>query len=118
MIYLADRTNSRVQVFKRTGEFVKECVTRPGSGGAFSVALSHDPEQEFVYVTDGTQHRIWILRRSSMEVVGQFAHEGREPGEFGCPHNITVDGIGNIYVAEADPGRRTQKFTFKGWGAQ
>ena len=117
LIYLADRTNSRVQVFKRNGEFVKECVTRPGSGGAFSVALSHDPEQEFVYVPDGTQHRIWIIRRSSMEVVGQFAHEGRGPGELGRPHNITVDGMGNVYVAEADPGRRAQKFTFKGWSA-
>jgi DNA-binding beta-propeller fold protein YncE len=117
MIYLADRTNSRVQAFKQSGEFIKEVITRPGSGGAFSVALSHDPEEEFMYVTDGTQHRIWIVRRSSMEVVGQFSKEGREPGELGRPHNITVDGLGNIYVSEGDPGRRAQKFTFKGFGS-
>src|SRR5215467_3851210 len=80
LIYVADRTNSRIQAFRPNGEFVKECITRAGSGGAFSVALSHDPEQEFLYVPDGTQHRIWIIRRSSMEVVGQFSHEGREVG--------------------------------------
>jgi hypothetical protein len=117
LIYASDRTNSRVQVFKRNGEFVKEGITRPGTGGAFSVALSHDPEQEFVYVCDGTQHRIWILRRETMEVAGQFSHEGREVGELGRPHNITVDSKGNIYVSEGDPGRRAQKFTFKGWGS-
>ncbi|MBI4521178.1 MAG: hypothetical protein HY701_10095 [Gemmatimonadetes bacterium] len=113
-IYLADRTNSRVQVFERSGKFVRERVIRPGTGGAFSVALSPDPQQEFVYVPDGTQHRIWILRRRDMEVVGQFSREGRQPGELGRPHNITVDTRGNIYVSEADPGRRAQKFTPRG----
>ncbi len=115
LIYLADRTNSRIQVFRRNGEYVTEGFTRTGTGGAFSVALSPDPGQEFVYVTDGTQHRIWIFRRSSMEVVGQFSSEGRAPGQVGRPHNITTDSRGNIYVAEADPGRRAQKFVFKGY---
>jgi DNA-binding beta-propeller fold protein YncE len=115
LIYVADRTNSRVQVFRRSGEFVSEAYTRRGTGGAFSVALSKDPQQEFVYVTDGTEHRIWIIRRSDMQVIGQFSQEGAGPGELGRPHNITVDSRGNIYVAEADPGRRAQKFTFRGF---
>jgi DNA-binding beta-propeller fold protein YncE len=115
LIYAADRTNSRIQVFKRNGEFVKEAFTRTGTGGAFSVALSPDQAQEFVYVTDGTGHRIVIMRRSTMEVIGQFSREGRAPGEVARPHNITVDSQGNIYVAEAAPGQRAQKFLFKGW---
>ena len=49
-----------------------------------------------------------------MEVVGQFAREGSGPGELGRPHNLTADSRGNIYVAEADPGMRGQKFEFKG----
>ncbi len=72
--------------------------------------------EAFLYIADGTQHRIWIVRRSTMEVAGQFSREGRQPGELGRPHNLSVDGLGNIYVTEADPGRRAQKFTFKGWG--
>jgi DNA-binding beta-propeller fold protein YncE len=112
-IYLADRTNSRVQEFDRSGKFLQEGVTRQGQGGAFSVALSPDPQQEWVYVTDGTEHRVWILRRSDMRVVGQFGREGFEPGEFGRPHNITVDSNGNIYVAEASPGQRAQRFVMQ-----
>jgi DNA-binding beta-propeller fold protein YncE len=112
-IYVADRTNSRVQVFDRSGTFLQEGITRAGQGGAFSVALSTDPQQEWVYVTDGTEHRVWILRRSDMKVVGQFGREGFGPGEFGRPHNITVDSRGNIYVAEASPGQRAQKFVMQ-----
>ena len=114
LIYVSDRTNSRVQVFRRNGEFVMERVIRPGAGGAFSVALSRDPRQELVFVADGTEHRVWILRRDGMEVVGQFSREGSGPGELGRPHNITVDSQGNVYVSEADPGRRAQKFVPRG----
>ncbi len=114
LIYVADRTNSRIQVFQQSGDYVTETIIRPGSGAAFSVALSHDPEQEFVYASDGTQHKFWILRRSNMEVLGEFSGEGSEPGQLGRPHNMTTDSKGNIYVAEAEPGRRAQKFAYQG----
>ena len=119
LIYVADRTNSRVQVFDHMGNYKGQGVTREGTGGAFSVALSPDPQQRWVYVTDGTGHRIWILRRSDMQVVGQFSGPGYAAGEVGRPHNITVDSKGNIYVSEGDPntdnrsGQRAQKFTMK-----
>ena len=114
LIYVGDRTNSRVQVFRPDGEYVTERVIREGNGAAFSVALSHDPDQTFLYAADGTQHKIWILRRETMEVVGEFAREGSGPGELGRPHNLATDSKGNIYVAEANPGMRGQKFAFKG----
>jgi sugar lactone lactonase YvrE len=95
------------------GNYKGQGVTREGTGGAFSVALSPDPQQRFVYVTDGTGHRVWILRRSDMQVVGSFSEEGFGPGQVGRPHNITVDSKGNIYVAEASPGQRAQKFVLK-----
>ena len=67
-----------------------------------------------MYASDGTQHKFWILRRSNMEVLGEFSGEGSEPGQLGRPHNMTTDSEGNIYVAEAEPGRRAQKFAFQG----
>ncbi len=51
------------------------------------------------------------------EVLGEFSGEGSEPGQLGRPHNLTTDSKGNIYVAEAEPGRRAQKFAFQGYVA-
>ncbi|TVR53747.1 MAG: hypothetical protein EA421_10240 [Gemmatimonadales bacterium] len=117
LIYVADRSNSRVQVFRRDGSFVEERVLRSGAGGAFSVEFSHDPEQEFLYVADGTEHKVWILRRDGLEVVGELGSQGAGPGQFQRPHNLGVDSQGNLYVAEADPGWRVQRFLFRGWGS-
>jgi DNA-binding beta-propeller fold protein YncE len=114
LIYVADRTNSRVQVFQRDGTFVQEGAVREGRSGAFDVAFSHDPDQSYLYVADGSLHKIWIMRRDDMSIVGEFGSEGTGPGEMGRPHNIATDTRGNVYVAEADPGRRWQKFNFVG----
>lgn len=109
LIYVADRGNSRIQVFTREGEFVREARVRSGGSGAFDLAFSPDPGQRLVYVADGGEHKIWILDRATLEVLGEFGGEGSGPGEFGRPHSIAADSRGNLYVAEADPGFRFQK---------
>jgi hypothetical protein len=112
LLYVADASNSRVQAFRKNGEFVGEVVIDPANkaGGRMTdVAFSADPEQRFLYVADGTQHKLWIVNRSDLTVVGEFGGPGTGPGQFGRPHNIATDSKGNIYVAEAHPGRRFQK---------
>ena len=114
LVYVTDASNSRLQVFRKNGEFIAEAVVDPANsaGGRMTdVAFSGDPEQSFVYLADGTSHKIWILRRSDLTVVGAFGEPGTGPGQFGRPHNIATDSHGNIYVAEAHPGRRWQKLT-------
>jgi len=117
LIYLADRANNRIQVFRQTGEYVREKILRPrcgveeqatwapkrpcGTEATFSVAFSHDPAQTYLYSADGGSHVITILRRSDLEVVGEFGGPGVAPGQLGRPHNLSVDPAGNIYVAEA-----------------
>ncbi len=111
-IYAADRRNNRIQVFEQSGEFVTEAFARPGtlsSGSAFDVALSPDPAQRFVYLADGTNHKVWIFDRETMEPVGEFGQGGRQAGQFYRAHVIDVDSSGNIYVGEVD-NERMQKF--------
>ena len=144
LIYLADRANNRIQVFRQTGDFVRERILRPQCGpqeqaswtpkrpcgieAAFSIGFSHDAAQTYVYVADGGTHVITILRRADLSVVDEFGGPGVGPGQLGRPHNLSVDPAGNIYVAEAagpnvthpvtgaevQAGFRAQKFRLTG----
>lgn len=119
LIYVADRRGNRVQVFRQSGEFVAERAVAPAtlaSGSAFVPVLSVDPEQQWLYLADGTNHKVWILRRSDLEIMGEFGKGGHFLGQFLRPHGMSIDSKGNLYVGEASTGRRVQKFTVSGGG--
>lgn len=114
LIYVADRRGNRIQVFRQSGEYVAEKTIAPrtlASGSAFVIAFSPDPAQRWLYLADGTNHKVWTLRREDLEVVGEFGRGGRQAGQFLRPHGMSVDSNGNLYVGEASTGRRVQKFT-------
>ena len=113
-IYVADRRGNRIQVFDHAGKFISEKIIAPAtlsSGSAFVLVPSHDATQQYLYMADGTNHKVWILRRSDLEVVGEFGRGGRQVGQFLRPHGMSIDSRGNLYVGEASTGRRVQKFT-------
>ena len=112
-IYVADRRGNRIQVFDPKGTFITEKIIAPetrASGSSFVIAFSPDTNQQWLYLADGTNHKIWVLRRSDLEVVGAFGHAGRHVGQMLRPHGMSVDAKGNIYVGEASTGRRIQRF--------
>ena len=116
-LYVCDRTNNRIQVFKTDGTFVKEARVAPhtlGDGAAFDVALSRDPQQRFLYMCDGSNMKIHVLSRDTLEVLTTFGDGGRQPGQFYAVHSIATDSKGNIYTTETYRGQRVQKFTYKG----
>jgi DNA-binding beta-propeller fold protein YncE len=116
IVYVSDRANNRVQSFRLDGTFLKEGFVKRGSRGtgtAFGVALSADPEQRFIYVADGSNERIAILDRASLEEIGQIGGPGRKAGEFFHIHSLGVDPQGNLVAGESQ-GYRVQKFVYKG----
>jgi len=119
LLYVCDRVNDRIQVFKPDGTFVKEKFIEPktlGSGSVWDIAFSADPAQKYIYVADGENDKVHIVDRDSLEVLTSFGDGGRQPGEFYGVHSIAVDSKGNIYTTETYHGRRVQKFVFKGIG--
>jgi DNA-binding beta-propeller fold protein YncE len=119
MIYVCDRANDRIQVFKKDGSFVKEKVIAPKTlapGSVSDVTFSHDKAQKYLYVADGMNNRVWILDRNSLEPLTYFGEGGRIPGEFYALHSIATDSKGNIYTVEDLQGKRVQKFVYKGIG--
>ena len=120
LVYVGDRNNSRIQVFNKDGTFVKEAFIKPTTmrGTVLDLNFSKDPEQRWVFVADGRNDKVWILRRSDLQVVGEFGHGGQFGGGFTIAHAVAADSQNNLYVGESLTGNRVQKFTFKGLGPQ
>jgi len=117
LLYVCDRLNDRIQVFKPDGTFVKEAFIEKatlGSGAAWDIAFSRDKDQKYIYLADGENDRVHILDRQSLEVLTSFGEGGRQPGEFYGVHSIATDSKGNIYTTETWRGQRVQRFLYKG----
>ena len=119
LVYVCDRTNDRIQVFRRDGTFVKEAfVARQtlGSGSVWDIAFSTDPAQQYLIVNDGTNQQIWTLRRDSLEVLSAFGHAGHGAGEFYGAHVMAANSRGDLFIGETYEGKRVQKFSYRGLG--
>jgi len=117
LVYVCDRVNDRIQVFRKDGTFVSELRVAPetrGAGSVWDIAFSHDPGQSYIYLADGLNERIYIIDRKAMRILTSFGDGGRQPGQFFGVHSIAVDSQGNIYTTETYEGKRVQKFVFRG----
>jgi DNA-binding beta-propeller fold protein YncE len=117
LLYVCDRANDRIQVFKPDGTFVKETFINKktlGSGSVWDITFSKDPQQKYIYLADGENDRVHILDRESLEMLTTFGEGGRQPGMFYGVHSIATDSKGNIYTTETYRGQRVQKFVYKG----
>jgi DNA-binding beta-propeller fold protein YncE len=117
LLYVCDRVNDRLQVFKPDGTFVKEAFFNKetlGSGSAWDIAFSKDAQQKYIYLADGEDDKVLVILRDTLEELTRFGEGGRQPGEFYGVHSIATDSKGNIYTTETYRGQRVQKFTYKG----
>jgi DNA-binding beta-propeller fold protein YncE len=117
LLYVCDRVNDRIQVFRPDGTFVKEAFIEKqtlGSGSVWDIAFSPDPGQKYLYVADGENEQVHIVDRASLAVLTSFGEGGRQPGEFYGVHSIATDSKGNIYTTETYRGQRVQRFVYKG----
>ena len=128
LVYVADRVNNRIQVFdkKKVGTvcqnpnrqrgvcgFVGEIFVERdtlSNGSTWDIDVSADREQKWLFNADGTNQYIWTLLRKTGQIVDRFGRNGRSAGQFHWLHNLAIDSKGNIYTAEVDTGKRTQKF--------
>jgi len=113
MVYVCDRQNNRVQVFRRDGTYVNEVViskdTR-GNGAVWDLAFSTDAQQRQMFVADGQDQKVFVLERGALRVSSSFGGGGRWPGTFYGVGSVAVDSKGNVFTGEALEGKRVQKF--------
>ncbi|HUI82546.1 MAG TPA: hypothetical protein VLY24_31705 [Bryobacteraceae bacterium] len=126
-LYVCDRSNNRVQIFKASeagkvcanpeGEvgkcgFVGEIHVAPqtAAGTSGTVNFSTDPKQSCMYIADLTNDTIYIVNRQNLEEMGRVGTGGRQAGELHWPHVVAADGDGNLYTGEVDGAGRVQKY--------
>jgi DNA-binding beta-propeller fold protein YncE len=113
LIYVCDRSNNRLQIFRKDGGFVAEHIferaTR-GTGSVYDLVFSPDKEQKLIYMIDGMNGEVRIVDRASKETLARFGRPGRQVGQFTALHNIALDRQGNIFTSEVNTGQRVQKF--------
>jgi DNA-binding beta-propeller fold protein YncE len=123
-VYVCDKSSNRIQVFDKTGKFVREAMVAPNTlggiitatgplnmaGSVWDIAFSSDQAQQWLFVADGHNKKIRILNRSTLEEVGSFGSGGRYPGQFLAVNSVAVDAQGNVYTGEEHHGKRVQKF--------
>ena len=117
LVYVCDRLNDRIQVFKKDGTFVTEFKVEPatlGNGSVWDIALSRDPGQRFLFIADGRNNQVLALSRADGSVVSTTGRSGRYAGQFHWVHDLAIDGKGSLYAGEVDNGKRVQRFVAGG----
>jgi DNA-binding beta-propeller fold protein YncE len=121
LVYVADRTNNRLQVFRLDGTFVREVLiarnTLQAEGTVHHFVLSPDKAQQFLYLVDGSNKVVRILNRQTLEILANIGgHAGHNAREFFHIHSAAVDSKGNLYLGEVNNGQRYYRYAFKGMG--
>jgi hypothetical protein len=131
LVYICERGSDRVQVFTKQGKFVSSFFVHPSTpargpdcggpgsttfgmcGTIYNLTFSHDAQEKYVLIADGTNDKIWIQDRKEGTVAGSIGDDGRMAGQFHWIDAIAMDSKGNIYTGEVDTGKRAQKFILK-----
>ena len=118
LVYVGDRSNNRLQVFKLDGTFIKEIFiarnTLQNEGTVHALAVSPDKEQKFLYVVDGSNKAIRVLNRQTLETLASVGgHAGHNAREFFHIHGVAIDSKGNLFLGEVNNGMRYYRYALK-----
>ena len=115
LVYVCERGMNRIQVFTKQGKFVTSFQVAPNTpsrgeicdprkfgmcGSTYNLTFSHDADQKYVFIADGTNDKVWIQDRKTGAVAGSIGDNGRMAGYFHWIDAIAVDCIIGIWHDE------------------
>ncbi|TAK35085.1 MAG: hypothetical protein EPO21_07370 [Chloroflexota bacterium] len=121
-LYVADRTQCRVQEFELVpggARFTREVTIAPGTmvfhtGSAWDISFA--PGDRFMYVADGSNFRIWIVDLNGFKVLGsttvhtEYENEINLPLHYNLVHRFAVEPSGDLLLACVNAGLKRLKF--------
>jgi tripartite motif-containing protein 71 len=100
-VYVADRSDNRIQVFTGSGHFIEQWTDITDAAGVYI------DQSEGVWVVSAALNRILKYRRDGVLQYHWGAYGGTRRGFAGGlsrPHQIDVDAEGNVHIANWDGG--------------
>jgi len=110
-VYVADRSNARIQIFDATGKFLAQWRSAE-LGRPYSISVAGN---RAVVVDGGDQPTQGPDRSGAAEVdldgqiLARFGRFGNYDGQFRLAHDVVIASDGSVFVADAW-GQRVQKF--------
>ncbi len=95
LVYIADRSNQRIQVFDGDGKFLRE---KKHPGTPCGLALCGD--KKHIMMAHGHAGRIMKLDMD-LNLLAATGGQGKGPNRYGEAHYLALDGDDNIYVADS-----------------
>ena len=92
-VFVADRGNNRVQIFDANGKFIDMW---PNIRNPSFVWIAKDGSSVWVVSGQGNRLAKYDMNGKLLTYWGMY---GVSPGNFDDPHNLAVDGEGNLYVS-------------------
>ena len=94
-IYIADMENSRVMIFSRAGNFLKNFGSKHLLWPWGSLIF-----QDRLYISDCGRQGIFMFTLPDLKMVERVGTEGCGDEEFNCPRQLSVSPTQLIYVAD------------------
>jgi len=95
LVYIADRSNQRIQVFDADGRYLRE-QRHPGT----PCGLCLCSDQQHIMMAHGHAGKIMKLDLD-LNVLGATGEQGKGPNRYGEAHYLALDAEDNIYVADS-----------------
>jgi peptidylamidoglycolate lyase len=112
-VYVADRSNARIQVFDSNGKFLKQWKS-PQLGRPWSLTIGPD---NLLYVVDGGDLNSTGLDRGQLlkldlsgKILAKWSRFGNYDGQIYWGHDLAVGKDAAVYVGDVYHGMRVQKF--------
>jgi peptidylamidoglycolate lyase len=114
LVYVADRENSRIQVFDPNGKFLR-MWKYDDMGKPWDVAVGPDNLLYVVYggngiFTKAAGHEELVKFDRTGKILARWSRFGNYDGEIYWGHGIAVGPDGAVYVGDVNRGMRVQKF--------
>jgi DNA-binding beta-propeller fold protein YncE len=106
-MYVTDMKNSRVQVFDKDFNFIRQWGSFGNETGQFSgtiPGIDLYEKEDLVFVADKTSANFQVFDENG-KFISKFGSKGKQDGQFNRPEDLAIDPEGKVFVADTGNSR-------------